>query len=377
MMGFSAAHVVAVMLKEAIQMRRDRLTFGMIIGIPVLQLLLFGFAINNDPKSLPAAVRLADDSVYVRSILKAIENTGYFRFIAQTDNERAARRLLDRGEVAFVINVPAGFSRALLRGERPALLVEADASDPSASVNALAALAGIERAALRHDLKNAPLNLSGAPPPIEFRIHRRFNPDGISAYNIVPGLLGVILTLTMVLITGLAVTRETERGTMENLLAMPLTPAEVMLGKLIPYVAVGYIQVGFVLAGAHYVFAVPMIGSLWLLSAALAIFIAANLAVGFTFSTLARNQLQAMQMTVFFFLPSILLSGFMFPFRGMPGWAQTIGEALPLTHFLRMVRGVLLKGSGLGEIWPNIWPQLIFLALVSAIALRRYRRTLD
>lgn len=377
MTGFSFARMVAVMRKETIQMRRDRLTFGMIIGIPVLQLLLFGFAINNDPRELPAAVRVIDDSVYARSLLKAIEHTGYFDFVRRVDSEKEGARLLERGEVAFVITVPADFSRLLLQGRRPRVLVEADASDPAASINALAALSRLETQALRHDLKGA-LALQAPPAaPLEMRVHRRFNPEGISAYNVVPGLLGVILTLTMVLITSLAVTRETERGTMENLLAMPLTPAEVMVGKLIPYVAIGYIQVSFVLAGARFIFGVPMIGSLTLLTTVLALFIAANLAVGFTFSTLARNQLQAMQMTFFFFLPSILLSGFMFPFRGMPGWAQMIGEALPLTHFLRIVRGVLLKGNGFFDIWPHIWPLLVFLTLVSALALARYRRTLD
>lgn len=377
MTQFSITRSFAVMLKELIQMRRDRLTFGMIIGIPVLQLLLFGFAINNDPKSLPSAILAADTGVQARSLLKAIEHTGYFEFTRNIASEREGALLLDRGEVAFIITIPADFSRRLMRGERPAILIEADASDPSASVNAIAALSRIETTALRHDLKGALSPLASPGAALELRVHRRYNPEGISAYNVVPGLLGVILTLTMVLITGLAVTRETERGTMENLLAMPLTPAEVMLGKIAPYVFVGYIQVVVVLIGANYIFSVPMIGSLVLLSLVLALFIAANLAVGFTFSTLARNQLQAMQMTFFFFLPSILLSGFMFPFRGMPGWAQMIGEALPLTHFLRIVRGILLKGNGLVEIWPNIWPLLIFLTVVSAIALSRYRRTLD
>lgn len=376
-MRFSFPRTFAVMLKELIQMRRDRLTFGMIIGIPVLQLLLFGFAINGDPKSLPTAVIARDQSVYVRSVLKAIEHTGYFDFTVQAGSEREAARLLDRGEVSFVITVPDDFSRRLARGERPQLLIEADASDPSSSVNAIAALSRIEMTALRHDLKGALAPMAPRLAPLELRVHRRYNPEAISAYNIVPGLLGVILTLTMVLITGLAVTRETERGTMENLLAMPLTPAEVMLGKIAPYVFVGYIQVAFVLLGAWYIFDVPMIGSLLLLAGVLVIFIAANLAVGFTFSTLARNQLQAMQMTFFFFLPSILLSGFMFPFRGMPFWAQMIGEALPLTHFLRIVRGILLKGNGLTEIWPSVWPLLIFLIIVCTIALARYRRTLD
>lgn len=377
MSGFSFTRAAAVMMKELIQMKRDRLTFGMIIGIPIMQLLLFGFAINTDPKDLPAAVQVSDSSVYARSILKAIENTGYFEFVAEVQTESEGRELLEEGQVAFLFTIPADFSRKLIRGDRPQLLIQADATDPSATSNALAAISTLERTALRNDLKGALASLAATATPMELRIHRLYNPEGLSSYNVVPGLLGVILTMTMVLITALAVTRETERGTMENLLAMPLNPAEVMLGKIMPYVVVGYIQVTVVLLAARFIFDVPMIGSLILLSLVLVLFIAANLAVGFTFSTIARNQLQAMQMTFFFFLPSILLSGFMFPFRGMPGWAQAIGEALPLTHFLRIVRGILLKGNGPLEIWPNIWPLLIFLTVVTTIALTRYRRTLD
>jgi ABC-2 type transport system permease protein len=209
------------------------------------------------------------------------------------------------------------------------------------------------------------------------RIHRRYNPEGITQYNIVPGLIGTILTMTMVMMTALAMTRERERGTMENLLATPVRPLEVMVGKILPYIAVGYIQVTIILLAAKLLFGVPIVGSLVLLSAALIVFIAANLGVGFTFSTLARNQLQAMQMAFFFFLPSILLSGFMFPFRGMPEWAQWIGEVLPLTHFLRILRGILLKGSTAAEILPNLWPIGLFLVVVATIALKRYRETLD
>jgi ABC-2 type transport system permease protein len=374
---FSFSRTVAVMMKELIQMRRDRLTFGMIIGIPILQLLLFGFAINTDPKNLPAAVNIQDHSVYARSVLKAVENTGYFEFTHEVATEDEARLLLDEGEVSFVFTIPADFAAKLVRGERPQLLIEADATDPSAASNALSAISALEFSALRHDLKGSLASLAPDVPPIELRVHRLYNPEGLSSYNVVPGLIGVILTMTMVLITALAVTRETERGTMENLLAMPLKPSEVMLGKITPYVVVGYIQVTVIMLAARFVFDVPMVGSLVLLSFVLVLFIAANLAVGFTFSAVARNQLQAMQMTFFFFLPSILLSGFMFPFRGMPSWAQWIGEALPLTHFLRIVRGILLKGNGPLEIWPHLWPLLLFLGLVTAIALNRYRRTLD
>ena len=377
MNGFSPRRVLAVMVKELIQMRRDRLTFGMIVGIPILQLILFGFAINADPRELPTAVDDRDRSLYSRAVLGALEASGYFRFVAEVDGEAGGRALLERGEVVFVVTLAEGFGRDLLAGRRPALLVEADASDPVAAVNAVAALATINSTALRHDLVGPLAGVAGRPPAFELVVHRLYNPEGETAFNIVPGLIGTILTMTMVLMTALAMTREQERGTLESLLAMPVRPAEVMLGKILPNILVGYLQVGLILVAAVGLFHVPVAGSLWLLLAALVVFLAANLAVGFTFSTLARNQLQAMQMTFFFFLPSILLSGFMFPFRGMPGWAQAIGEALPLTHFLRIVRGILLKGSGPPEIWPEVWPLLVFLAVATAIALKRYRRTLD
>jgi ABC-2 type transport system permease protein len=364
--------VVAMTLKELIQLRRDSLTFRMLLGIPVMQLLIFGYAINADPKRLPTALLSRDPGQIERNIVGALERSGYFRVVAQVSGEAEAERLVAEGEVAFVVTVPDGFTRDLLKGEHPQLLIEADATDPAATSNAVAALAQLQRVVLRHDLPELV-----AQPGFEVIIHRRYNPEGLSAYNIVPGLLGVILTMTMVLMTSLAVTRETERGTMENLLAMPLKPAEVMLGKVLPYVAIGYIQVAVVLIAARFLFEVPMLGSLALLSLALLAFLLANLAVGLTFSAIARNQLQAMQMTFFFFLPSILLSGFMFPFRGMPVWAQAIGEVLPLTHFLRIVRGILLKGNGAPEIWPEVWPLLAFAAVAWTVAIFRYRRTLD
>jgi ABC-2 type transport system permease protein len=377
MFGVSLSRIGAVFLKELIQMRRDRLTFGMIIGIPVVQLVLFGFAINSDPKHLPAALNVQDVSVYSRTLVRALENTGYFRIEHIVAREAESEALLASGKVAFVIQVPASFARDLARGERPQILIEADASDPSAAANAIAAVAQLPAGVFNRDMTGALAPLRGTPPPFEVVVHRRYNPDGISSYNVVPGLIGVILTMTMVLITALAVTREVERGTMENLLAMPLQPFEVMAGKILPYIIVGYIQVTVVLLAALFLFGVPMKGSLFDLSIALAAFIAANLAVGFTISTVAANQLQAMQMTFFFFLPSILLSGFMFPFRGMPEWAQWIGEVLPNTHFMRIVRGVMLKGNSLSEMVNDLWPLVAFMLGAMAIALLRYRRTLD
>ena len=374
---FSFARFWAVLTKEFVQMRRDRLTFAMMVGVPIMQLILFGFAINSDPKSLPTAVLAADNSVYARTLVRAIENSGYFRVVQHLSSEAEADRALAMGTVQFVVSIPENFSRKLERGERPVLLVEADATDPAATSNAIAALLTINQNALNRDLAGALHDLQYPVPAFELRVQRRYNPEGITQYNIVPGLLGVVLTMTMVMMTSLAVTREYERGTMENLLATPVRPIEVMIGKIVPYIIVGYIQVTVILLAAKLLFAVPMLGSLALLSVVLILFIAANLAIGYTFSTLAKNQMQAMQMTFFFFLPSMLLSGFMFPFRGMPQWAQWLGEALPLTHFLRIVRGILLKGNGFSDIAPNMWPLALFLLIAGTIALTRYRETLD
>ena len=367
----------AIVIKEFVQMRRDRITFGMIIGIPVVQLMLFGYAINGDPRQLPTAVLLADSSQQGRSLLSALKNSDYFRFVREVHTEAEAETALARGEVQFVVTIPAGFSRTMLRGEKPVILVEADATDPTATGNAIASIRALAATALQHDLKGPLAFLAASDGPVNLRVHARYNPEGISQYNIVPGLMGVVLTMTMVMITGLAITRERERGTMENLLSMPTRPLEVLLGKILPYILVGYIQVGLILTAARYLFHVPMTGSIPLLLLTSLAFIAANLAIGITFSTLAKNQLQAVQMTFFFFLPSMLLSGFMFPFRGMPGWAQAIGEVLPLTHFLRIVRGILLKGNGFAEVIPQLWQLILFAAIVLAIAVKRYRKTLD
>jgi ABC-2 type transport system permease protein len=375
--SISFARLWGIVVKEFVQMRRDRLTFGMILGIPLLQLTLFGFAINADPRHLPAAVLVADQGPQSRTLLAALKNSTYFDFVRQVHTEAEGRDALARGEVQFVINIPENFSRDLLRGDRPAVLIEADATDPAATGNALGSLATLLNSALQNDLKGALAFLAGTPAPIELRVHALYNPEAITQYNIVPGLMGVILTMTMVMITGLAITRERERGTMENLLSMPTRPTEVLVGKIVPYILVGYIQVGIILLAARFLFDVPMIGSLALLLLVALVFIAANLAMGITFSTVAKNQLQAMQMAFFVFLPSILLSGFMFPFRGMPQWAQYLGEVFPLTHFLRIVRGILLKGNGTGDILPELWPIALFAAVMLTIGIKRYRQTLD
>ncbi len=374
---FSLSRWLGIVGKEFIQLRRDRLTFAMIVGVPVIQLVLFGYAINSNPKHLPTALIDFDRSEFSRSIGAALVNSDYFRFVGEAPSEVAADHMLATGRVQFVVTIPAGFARALVRGEHPSVLVEADATDPLATANAIAALSELSQSALAEDLTGPLAPLAGRPGGFQFVVHPRYNPESISEYNIVPGLIGVILTMTMVLITGLAITRERERGTMENLLSTPATALEVMTGKIVPYVAIGLLQVTLVLALAKLMFAVPMAGSLVALYACVLLFIAANLTLGLTFSTVAQNQLQSMQMTVFFFLPSILLSGFMFPFRGMPVWAQAIGEVLPLTHFLRIVRGLLLKGNGLAAVLPEVWPIVAFTLIVGLIGLRAFRSTLD
>lgn len=367
----------AIVLKEFIQMRRDRITFAMMVGIPVMQLILFGFAINTDPKRLPTVIFDADQSVYSRSFVASLENSGYFDVLTPAVTVQAAREAMAIGDVQFIVSIPPDFSRQMVRGEKPALLLEADASDPSATGNAISALNSLNQSALQHDLAGPLARLGTVPLPFEIRVQRNYNPEGITQYNIVPGLMGTILTMTMIMMTGMAMTRELERGTMENLLAFPVHPLEVMVGKILPYIMVGYIQVTVILVAAHFLFHVPIAGSLPMLLACVLIFLAANLTVGMMFSTIAKSQLQAMQMTFFFFLPSMLLSGFMFPFRGMPHWAQIIGEGLPLTHFLRIVRGIMLKGNGWAETWPNVWPLLVFMTVVMLIGLKRYRKTLD
>lgn len=374
---FNLRRFWAIVVKEFIQMRRDRLTFGMMVGIPLLQLILFGYAINMNPKHLPTAVLVADHSVFSRTLVWAMRNSDYFEIVREAASEAEIETLLRQGQVQFVLHIPEGFSRKLQRGERPSLLMQADATDPSATGYALSALETLMTRAFERDLKGPLWRLQAAPGPVEVRTHRHYNPDIITQYNVVPGLLGVVLTMTMVIITALAITRERERGTMENLLATPVRPGEVMIGKIIPFITVGYVQVGVILLAARVLFHVPMIGSLALLLGVMLIFIGANLAMGITFSTLAHNQLQAVQMAFFFFLPNILLSGFMFPFRGMPRWAQYLGDVLPLTHFLRIVRGILLKGNGLVEIAPELWPIALFAVVALAVGIKRYRQTLD
>jgi len=375
-MSGSATRILAVMIKEFKQLTRDRLTYAMMLAMPVVQLLLFGYAINSEPRHLPTALLAQEDSVFARSVTAALANSAYFDLVAQARTPAELDDMVRRGDVQFAITIPGDFTRRVARRDEAQMLVEVDASDPSATGPAVAALAALPTQALADDLKGA---LAGVAPaqPFEVVIHRRYNPEAVTAYNIVPGLLGVILSMTLVMMTALSVTREAERGTMESLLATPVEPIEVMVGKLAPYVVVGLIQTAIILLIARILFDVPMIGG-WLgLSLGIALFIIGSLALGFLMSTVARTQLQAMQMSVFYILPSILLSGFMFPFRGMPAWAQAIGEVVPVTHFLRVVRGALLKGQGLEDMWRELIALLAFVCVVTALAMARYRRTLD
>lgn len=374
---FAADRVLAVMVKEFKQLTRDRLTYAMMLAIPVVQLTLFGYAINSEPRHLPTAVLIQEDSRFSRSLVAGLKNSRYFDFVAQARSPAELERMIRRGDVQFAITVPGDFTRRVVRGDHAQILVEADATDPSATSGAVAALAALPAQALVHDLQGALAPQAPAAAPFEVVIHNRYNPEAITAYNIVPGLLGVILSLTLVMMTALSVTRESERGTMESLLATPLEPIEVMVGKLAPYVLVGLVQTGVVLGLARLLFHVPMANLGLGLILGVALFIVGSLALGFLISTVARSQLQAMQMSFFYMLPSILLSGFMFPFRGMPAWAQAIGQLIPVTHFLRVVRGALLKGQGLADQWRELLALLAFVCVVTALAMIRYRRTLD
>jgi ABC-2 type transport system permease protein len=374
--GLSWNRIFAVLMKEFVQLSRDRLTYAMILAMPIVQILLFGYAINSDPRHLPMAVYVQDNSAFSRSILTSLQNSSYFDIVEEARSPAALDAAMKQGRVLFTLTIPPDFSRRVVRGDRPRILIEADASDPVATGGALSALAALPQQALARDL-TGPLAPRAAVAPFEVVVHPRYNPESITAYNIVPGLLGVVLTMTLVMMTALGMTREVERGTMESLLATPVQPLEVMVGKLLPYVGIGLIQSAVILTLAKVLFDVPFQGGWLALGIGLLLFIIGSLALGFLISTVARSQLQAMQMSVFYLLPSILLSGFMFPFRGMPEWAQMIGSAIPVTHFLRVVRGSLLKGLGVAESWPSLLALAVFVLAVTSLAMARYRTTLD
>jgi len=363
----------AVLVKEFIQLRRDRVSFAMIIMVPLIQLMLFGYAINTNPRHLPTAVLLQENSDLGRSILAALKNTDYFRVTERPRSEAELDEMLASGKILFGIEIPRNFERSVRRGDKPAMLIVADATDPVAASSAVGALGQVVQTALSHD-RGLP---DPGKPAFEIRTHQRYNPAGLTQLNIVPGLVGTILTMTMLIFTALSVTREIERGTMENLLSMPITPVEIMLGKIIPYVIVGFVQAAMIIGIGVLLFGVPILGNLFTLAALSTLFIATNLSIGYTFSTIAQNQLQAMQMSIMFFLPNVLLSGFMFPFAGMPTWAQWVGEALPLTHYLRVVRSVMLKGSSIADLHYDAAAMFVLMLVAMTIAVTRFRRTLD
>jgi len=375
-LGFSLKRFGAVLYKEFIQMRRDRITFGMMIGLPIIQLFLFGFAINADPRNLPTLVEMGDNGPLSRAVIAGMQNSSYFAFKGAVSGVGEGEEALRRGTANFVVVIPADFERDVVRGNKPEILVAADASDPSATGGAVAALSGIVNVAIAETL-TGPLAQQAGSAPFSTVVHREYNPEGKTSTNIVPGLLAIILSMTMVMITAVAIVKETERGTMEMLIATPVKPLEVMLGKILPYVFVGYVQTAVFLAAASLVFGVPFEGSVWAFFLGFNLFIVVNLALGFLISTAAKSQMQAMQLSFFTILPSILLSGFMFPFAGMPGWAQFIGQAVPATHFLRVVRKVMLKGGEVADVTGELWALLAILVVIAVIAMLRYRQTLD
>nr|WP_295462691.1 ABC transporter permease [Mesorhizobium sp.] len=374
---FSLGRLNAMLIKEFIQMRRDRITFGMMLGVPLVQLVLFGYAINTDPKQLPAALVALGSDRYTRAIVSSLEMTGYYRFDHIAGSAAEAEELMASGEVAFVVTIPSDLARRVDRKDHPSILIEADATDPAVASGAISTVSTVASRALLREQGQEQAAAAAADGQLDVIVHRRYNPESVSQYNIVPGLLGVILQMTMVMMTSIALTRETERGTMENLLAMPTSPAEVMLGKVLPYLVVGAVQVAVVLVAAKLLFAIPFVGSLGLLLLSVLSFVFALVLLGYTISTMARTQMQALQLTFFFFLPSLMLSGFMFPFRGMPQWAQTLGEFFPLTHFLRVVRAIMLKGAEFPAVAFEIGILCVFIAAYAALALLRFRRTLD
>lgn len=374
---FSLTRLIALLAKEMIQMRRDRITFGMMLGVPLMQLVLFGFAINNDPKELPAALVTTSQDHFTRAIVSALEITGYYRFDHVTDSAAEAEALIENGTVSFVVTIPSDFARRVVKRDHPQILIEADATDPAVASGAISTLGTVASQALLRELGDEAAAAERAGQQLEVVVHRRYNPEGVTQYNIVPGLLGVILQMTMVMMTSMALTREVERGTMENLLAMPASPVEIMLGKVVPYLLVGATQVVVVLVAAKLFFGIPFVGSMTLLLSGIFVFVFSLVLLGYTISTVATTQMQAMQLTFFYFLPSLLLSGFMFPFRGMPVWAQYIGEMFPLTHFLRVVRAVMLKGATIEAVAQPMAVLVLFTLGFALIALFRFRRTLD
>ncbi len=377
MKWFSINRFVAVLAKEFVQMRRDRVTFAMMIGLPIIQLLLFGFAINADPRNLPTMIDLGDNGPMTRAVVSAMQTSDYFEFIGYVNGYEDGERALRTGSANFVVVIPPNFERDLIRGDKPEILLAADASDPSATGGAVNALGGILNVVARQNLTGPLAHVVGQPAPFSINVQRHYNPEGSTATNIVPGLLGIILSMTMVMITAVAIVKETEQGTMEMLIATPVRPLEVMLGKILPYVFVGYVQTLVFLAASFAIFDIPFTGEKLAFFIGFNLYIIVNLALGFLISTLVRSQMQAMQLSFFTILPSILLSGFMFPFSGMPGWAQFLGTGVPATHFLRLIRKVMLKGAGVSDVTSEYISLVVILLVIGLIAAKHYRQTLD
>jgi ABC-2 type transport system permease protein len=374
---FSFFRLWGLFIKEFTQFKRDHSTFAMVIMLPIVQLILFGLAINTNPKYLPTALINFDNGPFSRTLIHQLENTEYFKFNYFPRSENEANRMMARHEVLFTLNIPADFSRKLVRGEHPDALLEVDGTDPVSVAYAVSASNNLMPNLFKYDLIGPLKWLNQTPVPAQLRVHTKYNPSAITQYNIVPGLIGTVLTITFVMVASMALTRERERGTMEALLSTPMTPLEVIIGKATPFILVGYSQVLIVIVLAVFFFHIPLLGNPITLLIATLPFILANLSVGITISTLAKTQLEAMQIGVFFFLPSLLLSGFAFPFKGMPLWAQWIGNVLPLTHFINIVRGIMLKGIGWADVWVDLWAVILFMLIMLIISLLRYRRTLD
>lgn len=375
--AFSFSRWWGIIIKEFLQLKRDRVTFAMMVGIPIIQLALFGFAINTDPKHLPTAVVSYDKSEFTRTLISAMQTSQYYAIDTHYTTPNDAQDALKKGKILFILTIPADFTQKLLRGEKPSLLLEADATDPVTVSTALLSIEGIATQVAKKDLTGALAGFANLQKPFDVRIHRLYNPNGINQYNIIPGLMGTLMTMTLTMMTALAITRERERGTMENLLATPARPLEIMTGKIIPYVFIGLLQATLILCASYFVFNVPFNGSIILAYGVALLFIVVNLTIGITISSLAQNMLQALQLTIFYFLPSIMLSGFMFPFSGMPTWAQHVGELLPLTYFNRLIRGVVLKGNDFTALWPNMWPLMVICLLTMILAVKFYKKTLD
>ncbi|KTD40252.1 ABC transporter permease [Legionella parisiensis] len=377
--GISLTRLGGLIRKEFILVSRDRGTIAMLVILPIMLLILFGFAIEFDPKHLPTTIISYDNSPLTRSYVSSLEASGYFKVIYEGFDENKRNEDFANGKISFAFTIPPNFTRKYVRNENPQLLVEIDGSDPGSSASALSNALPILNQTLDRFNKQG-LGFSSTTHSnrsVDLITHRLYNESNISSYNIVPGLIGVLLTLTLVMLTSTAITSEKETGTMEMLLSTPLKPLEIILGKVIPYIVLGYLQLTSILIFGKVLIHIPTEGSILLLYIAVAPFLIANLMVGMIFSTIARLPMQAMQLSVFFQLPSMFLSGYIFSFYGMPTWAQFLGYCLPMTYFTRIARGILLKGNTLSQIVPNILPILLIAFILIILTGKIFRTKLD